>query len=207
MRRPLTPREQRASALLLLCLAVALVYWGLLEPWLVAPRQAIGEQMADLRQAQQRYAALLVQRESLRAQVAAMQPGAAGEDSLLAGDDLSSAAAALLQRGAEVVARHAGEGAGCDLLNRTPLTDAPGAGPYLQVQASFNLTCAIEPVEAILYDLENGKPALFVSQLRVERPAQATDEGPAGRLEVQLTISGFAHPLATSQDGREEEAP
>lgn len=203
MRRPLTPPEQRIGAVLLLGAALALLYWGVAEPWLVAPYRAISEQMADLRQAQRRYAALLGQREALQAQVAAMQPGDASEDGLLPGDDASGASAALLQRGAEVIAQHQSDGAGCELLNRTPLTDTPGAGPYPQVQASFNLTCAIEPVEAIVYDLETGTPALFVSQLRIERPAQAA-QGPAGRLEVQLTVSGFARPQASPSTGAGE---
>lgn len=203
MRRPLTPREQRVSAVLLLGVALALFYWGVVEPWLVAPYRAVSEQMADVRQAQTRYAALLGQREVLQAQVAAMQPGDVSENGLLPGDDASGASAALLQRGAEVIAQHQGDGAGCELLNRTPLTDMPGAGPYPQVQASFNLRCAIEPVEAIVYDLETGTPALFVSQLRIERPAQAAD-GPGGRLEVQLTVSGFAHTQASPNADHEE---
>lgn len=203
MRRPLTLLEQRVSAVLLLGVAMALIYWGMVEPWLVAPHQAISEQMADVRQAQRRYVALLGQREALQAQVAAMQPGDVSENGLLPGDDASGASAALLQRGAEVIAQHQGDGAGCELLNRTPLTDTPGAGPYPQVQASFNLTCAIEPIEAIVYDLETGTPALFVSQLRIERPAQAAD-GPGARLEVQLTVSGFAHTQASPNAGREE---
>lgn len=200
----LSPLGQRACALLLLGLAMALVYWGALEPWLVTPHRAISEQMADLRQAQRRYVALLGEREALQAQVAAANTRQPGEDSLLAGDDASSAAATLLQRGAQAVARHQDQGPGCELLNRAPLTEDPGTAPYARVQASFSLNCGIQPLEAILFELESGQPVLFVSQLRIER--RVSETGPGERLAVQLTLEGYqrqppAAPVAPEEDG------
>lgn len=200
MRRPLMPLEQRLSALLLLALALAVLYWGLLEPWLVAPQRAVSEQMEELRQAQRRYAGLLGQRELWAEQVATAEGGDQGAAGLWQGADRNGAAAALMQYGADLINRHQRDGAGCELLNRTPLADEPGTEPYPQVQATFNLSCAIEPVEAILFDLESAQPAVFVRQLRIERNAQL-DSPAKGRLEVQLTVAGYLmQPPATVPD-------
>lgn len=200
MRRPLSALEQRACAVLLLGFALALLYWGIIQPWWVAPQQAISAQMADLRQAQRRYAGLLAQSEQLHQQAASGSDQEQASAGLLPGEDRSAAAAALMQYGAEVVLRHQRDGAGCELLNRTPLVDDPGAEPFAQVQATFNLNCAIEPVEAIVFDLETAQPVLFVTQLRIER-GDAQANNPPGRLEVQLTVAGYLQqPIVPATD-------
>ncbi|MGY4495278.1 type II secretion system protein GspM [Pseudomonas sp. TE3610] len=193
MRRPLTPRENRIAALAVLAACVCLMYWGALYPWLIAPQLAVRQQMDELRDTQRRYVALLARREPLQAQLAAAQADPAGVDALLPGDDPSAIAAGLMQYTADLVGRHASDGAGCEVLNRTPSAAEPGDERYAQVKVTLNLSCSIEPLEAILYDIETARPYLFVTQLRVEHHADSPIGAGAGRLQVQLLVTGYRH--------------
>lgn len=193
MRRPLTPRESKTAALAILAALLSLVYWGILQPWLIAPQQALNQQMDALRDSQRRYAALLARRESLQAQWAAAQADPASEDALLPGDDPSTGAAGLMQHAADIVGRHASDGAGCEVLNRTPSVAEPGDEAYAQVKVTLNLSCAIEPLEAVLYDIETGRPYLFVNQLRIEHHVDTSATARPGRLQVQLLVTGYLH--------------
>ncbi|TWI56677.1 general secretion pathway protein M [Pseudomonas duriflava] len=203
MRRTLTPRESRIAALLVLALTLCLVYWAGVHIWFIAPHQAIDEQMETLRQTQLRYQALLAQREPLQEQLEAAQNSQAGNESLLPGDDPSVVAAGLMQHTAEIIEKHRSDGAGCELLNRTPIAGNPGDEPYAQVKVSVNLSCAIQPLEAILYDLETNRPFLFIEELRVERHEDAPSSGGAGRLEVQMLVTGYmqrrTNPVSTEE--------
>jgi general secretion pathway protein M len=187
----MTPRENRIAVLIVTALAIYVLYWICLEWWFIAPQQAMSDEMEQLRQTQRRYAALQAQREPLQQQLETAQERNAGNDSLLSGDDPSAVAANLMQHAAELIESHKMTGAGCELLNRTPIAGNPGDEPYAQVKVSFNLSCAIEPLEAILYDLENDRPFLFVEELRVERHEDAPAKGGAGRLEVQMLVTGY----------------
>ncbi|MFK4134193.1 MULTISPECIES: type II secretion system protein GspM [Pseudomonas] len=200
MRRSLTPRESRIAALAVLAFALYVLYWICLEWWFVAPQQAMNDEMEQLRQTQRRYAALQAQRDPLQRQLETAQERNAGSDSLLPGDDPSAVAANLMQHTAELIESHKLDGAGCELLNRTPIAGNPGDEPYAQVKVSFNLSCAIEPLEAILYDIENERPFLFVEELRVERHEDAPPKGGAGRLEVQMLVTGYMQRKAGMDD-------
>lgn len=69
MRRPLTSRERRGAALIILALVLCLAYWLLIDSWFAGPLRDIGEQTEQLREQQQRYAGLLQQGDSLREQL------------------------------------------------------------------------------------------------------------------------------------------
>lgn len=57
MRRPLTPRERRGAALIVLALVLGSGYWLLIDSWFAGPLRSMGEQAEQLREQQQRYAA------------------------------------------------------------------------------------------------------------------------------------------------------
>ena len=69
MRRPLTPRERRGTALLILAVVLGAAYWLLIDSWFAGPLRAMGEQAEQLREQQQRYAGVLRQGDALREQL------------------------------------------------------------------------------------------------------------------------------------------
>ena len=192
MRRPLTERERRGAALIILALVLAVVYWLLIDSWFAGPLRDINVQAQVLREQQQRYAGVLQHREALQQQLQKARNDPSSNSSLLPGDDPSTAAADLMQRMADSVSRHTTSGAGCALTQRMPMTpEQDSAEPYRQVKVSLTMSCAVEPLIAFLHDVEYQRPFLFVDQLSVRRNANAPTQGGAGKLEVHLLVRGY----------------
>ncbi|WPO00200.1 type II secretion system protein GspM [Pseudomonas sp. MUP55] len=192
MARPLTDRERRGVALILLALLLGAAYWLLIDSWFAAPLRDLDARADALRTQQQRYAAVLRQADTLQAQLQQARHDPASSTSLLPGDDPSAVAADLMQRMADLISRHAGSGAGCALSQRMPITpEQDAAEPYRQVKVSLTLSCAIEPLEAILQTLEYQRPFLFVDELSVRRGPNAPAKGAAGQLTVHLLVRGY----------------
>ena len=195
MRRPLTPRVRRGAALIALALVLGAGYWLLIDSWFAGPLRAIGEQAEQLREQQQRYAGVLRQGDSLRQQLEQARQDPASSTSLLPGDDPSAVAADLMQRIADLINSRASLGGGCSLTQRMPITpEQDDAEPYRQVKVSLTLDCAIEPLEALLHELEYQPPFLFVDELRIRRSQQAPANGGAGKLVVHLLVRGYLQP-------------
>lgn len=192
MRRPLTERERRGAALIILTWVLAAAYWLLIDSWFAGPLRDINAQAQGLREQQQRYAGVLQHREALQRQLQKARNDPSSNSSLLPGDDSSTVAADLMQRMADSVSRHASSGAGCVLTQRMPMTpEQDSAEPYRQVNVSLTLSCAVEPLIAFLHDVEYQRPFLFVDQLSVRRNANAPAHGGAGKLEVHLLVRGY----------------
>ncbi|RMT38873.1 proteinral secretion pathway protein M [Pseudomonas syringae pv. solidagae] len=134
MRRPLTSRERRGAALMILALVLCLAYWLLIDSWFAGPLRDINEQTDQLREQQQRYAGLLQQGDSLREQLEQARRDPASSTSLLPGEDPSAVAADLMQRIADLISSQASTGGGCELTQRTH-ADHPGAGQCRAIPA------------------------------------------------------------------------
>lgn len=198
MRRPLTTRERRGAALLILALVFALGYWLLIDSWFAGPLRNINEQADQLREQQQRYASLLLQGDALKEQLDQARNDPASSTSLLPGDDPSAVAADLMQRIADLVSRQANTGAGCALTQRMPITpEQDSAEPYRQVKVSLTLECAIEPLTAVLHELEYQRPFLFVDEMSLRRDANAPLKGGAGKLVAHLLVRGYLQPAGS----------
>lgn len=200
MRRPLTPRERRGGALLILAVVLGAAYWLLIDSWFAGPLRAMGEQAEQLREQQQRYASVLRQGDALREQLERARQDPASSASLLPGDDPDVVAADLMQRLADLINSHANLGGGCTLTQRKPITaEQDDSEPYRQVKVSLTLNCAIEPLTTILHALEYQPPFLFVDELRIRRSKQAPSTGGAGKLAVQLLVRGYLQPARVVQ--------
>ena len=65
---------------------------------------------------------------------------------------------------------------------------------YKRVTVQARLKCDLEPLASILYDLENGKPYLFVDQVMIYKQQAYTP--PGGKvapvpLDVRFNVSGY----------------
>ncbi|MCP1484632.1 general secretion pathway protein M [Pseudomonas fluorescens] len=200
MRRPLTPRERRGCALIVFTLVLCAIYWLLIDSWFTGPLREIDEQADQLRAQQQRYAVLLQQGDSLRKELQLAQKDPASSTSLLPGEDPSAVAADLMQRVADLIASHADTTAGCTLTQRMPITpEQEGSEPYRQVKVSLTLECGIEPLIAILHELEYNRPFLFVDDMSLRRDANAPLKGGAGKLVAHLLVRGYLQPAPIVQ--------
>jgi general secretion pathway protein M len=205
MRRPLNSRERRGAALLVLALVLFAAYWLLIDSWFAGPLREMNEQADQLREQQQRYSGLLRQGDSLKKQLEQARNDPASSTSLLPGDDPSAVAADLMQRIADLISRQASTGGGCALTQRMPITpEQDSAEPYRQVKVSLTLECAIEPLTAILHELEYQRPFLFVDEMSVRRDANAPAKGGAGKLVAHLLVRGYLQPAALEEAAEEE---
>lgn len=200
MSRPLTSRERRGAALIVLALVLCAGYWLLIDSWFAGPLRDINAQADQLREQQQRYAGLLSQGDILKKQLEQAKNDPASSTSLLPGDDPSAVAADLMQRVADLISSHASTGGGCSLTQRMPITpEQDGAEPYRQVKVSLTLECAIEPLTAILHELEYQRPFLFVDEMSIRRGADAPLKGGAGKLVAHLLVRSYLQPAADAE--------
>lgn len=148
--------------------------------------------MTAAREQHQRFKRLLAQRDRLQQTMQATPTVEALEGMLLEGDDPSAVAADLMQSVAQKVATNASRGAGCELTQRMPIVaQEQAAEPFRVVRLSLDLNCAIEPLAAILHQLETSQPWLFVDELNIRRASNAPVDAGAGRLSVHMLVSGF----------------
>ena len=189
------PRDRRLAALGLLLLALVVAYFLLLHWWFVAPLRAIDAQMADLRDTQARYAAAIAQKPELEKRVAALGAGQAASSAFLPEDDPNAATAGLMQRVVDVAAAHPING-GCDVTQKMPLPEPPAdaSEPFRKAAVSISLRCDIQPLSAVLNDLEQGTPYLFVGDLSIFRNPVISQQNAQAPLEVQFTLTGYVRP-------------
>jgi general secretion pathway protein M len=189
------PRDSRLVAIGLLLLALVVVYFALLHWWFVAPLRDIGAQMADLRDTQGRYAAAIAQKPELEKRLAALGAGQAASSAFLPEDDPNAAAAGLMQRVVDVASAHP-ENGGCEVTQKMPLPEPPAddGEPYRKAAVSISLRCDIQPLSAVLHDLEQGTPYLFVGDLSIFRNPVISRQNAQAPLEVQFTLTGYVRP-------------
>ena len=191
----LKPRDSRLAAIGLLLVVLVIAYFALLHWWFVAPLRAIDAQMADLRDTQGRYAAAIAQKPELEKRIATLGAGQAASSAFLPEDDPNAASAGLMQRVVDVAAAHPRNG-GCEVTQKMPLPEPPAdsSEPYRKAAVSISLRCDIEPLSAVLHDLEQGTPYLFVGDLSIFRNPVITQQNAQAPLEVQFTLTGYVRP-------------
>lgn len=191
----LKPRDSRLAAIGLLLVVLVIAYFALLHWWFVAPLRAIDAQMADLRDTQGRYAAAIAQKPELEKRIATLGAGQAASSAFLPEDDPNAASAGLMQRVVDVAAAHPRNG-GCEVTQKMPLPEPPpdSSEPYRKAAVSISLRCDIEPLSAVLHDLEQGTPYLFVGDLSIFRNPVITQQNAQAPLEVQFTLTGYVRP-------------
>ncbi len=188
--KPLTPARSRLAAIVLALVALAIAYFLFLHWWFVAPLMSVDSQMHDLQAIHAKYAAAIAEQPLLEQRVARLEHGGATVGAFLPASDPSTAAANLIQRATDVVAAHANEGSGCSMPSKMPVEQDSANDAFRRVSVSITLDCGMQPLVAVLHDFDRGLPYLFVDNLAMAR-------SPSGRLQAQLTLSGYLRPAAS----------
>lgn len=191
----LTAAQQRLAMAVLILLALLLAAATALYQGVWAPVQDMHEQMDSLRQRQQRYQQILAGKEQLQAAVEAAAANSQLNDTLLPGDDPGSVQADLMSRLSLSVNQVSTLGPGCRLLETLPVSQPQKQdSPYVQVMINVTLECAMEPLTAVLHELEHSHPLLFIEQLSLYRRPDTPFDGGSGLLTVRMTVSGYMRP-------------
>lgn len=186
------PSDGRPLAVGLLLVLLALVYFVFVHWWFVAPQIDISGQMRDLREQQQRFAAIVAQKDDIQKRLDAVRRYEQNNQAFLPEADPAAASANLIQRVTDIIKKHDPDGSRCSAQQSTPLQRMNAKEPYLKVSVRIRLTCDMEPLAAVLYDLEQGKPFLFVDELMLYQQASFyRRQRPSSKLDAQFTVSGY----------------
>jgi general secretion pathway protein M len=191
--RELQPKDGRLLAVILLVIVLLLVYMLGVHSWFVAPHAAYFSEMRDLREQQQTFASIAAERPVIEQGLAQVRSYEQGNQAFLSETDSTAASAALIQRLKAAMSDHAKDESRCQNVS----TQSYNGGEdelYKRVTVQARLKCDLEPLAAILYDLENGKPYLFVDQVMIYKQQTYTPPGAktvAVPLDVRFNVSGY----------------
>jgi general secretion pathway protein M len=197
----LRPAESRIAALLLTLLVVVLGYFLLVHWWFVAPQLEMAGQVGQLRADEQRYAAVIAQKKGLQQRLARLQQGQASNSALLPESDPSTASANLMQHVVDVANAHTSLGP-CSVTQKMPVQPQGKKGPYRKVTVNINLSCGMHALAAVLYDLEQGTPYLFVDNFSAYRSPVRGADGSLPPLQVQFSLSGYLRQAADNSGSK-----
>ena len=185
----------RMLAVVLALIVALLVYLLGVHWWFVAPHLDIMSQMRDLREQQLRFRETSAQRPQIEKRLADVRSFEQSNQAFLAQADASAASADLIQRLKQAVSQHASDPNRCQVLTNQTLS---GGKPelYERVTIQVRMRCDLEPFSSIVYELENGKPYLFVEQLMIYKqnygyvpPNQRQPQQSA--LDVRFNLTGY----------------
>ncbi|MDR2013806.1 MAG: type II secretion system protein M [Rhodanobacter sp.] len=203
----LKPKDGRLLAVVLLLIVLILVYLGGVHWWFVMPQMQFSSDMQDLRDQQLRLRMATTEKPDIEKHLAEVKAYEQGNVAFLPESDANSASAALIQRFKQAVADHVKDEKRCQQTgtqNYTGIDDEP----FKRVAVQVRMKCDLEPFSAILYDLENGKPYLFVDQVTITKqafnppPPRPVMPGsavtpppppPPPPLDIQFNLSGYLH--------------
>lgn len=173
--RPMSLRERRLVALLILVAMIALVWLVFLFP-LIDGFRARQDERADLLSQHQRNMQVAARLPVLRAEAVRQRAGAARF--ALPGRDAKAAAAMLRERVRRLAQRH-------QIVMQSVQEIEAGAG---EVRVRADGTFQTEQLTAFLKDLQNQDPAMLVSSLTVVADA-AFETGQAAPLGIRFEVS------------------
>ncbi|HET9032426.1 MAG TPA: type II secretion system protein GspM [Dokdonella sp.] len=202
-RLELRPKDGRLLAVVLLLIVVFGIYLFGVHWWFVSPHIDYFNQMSDLREQQQRYARVIAERPAIEKRLAEVSSYEQGNQAFLAEADANAASANLISRLRQSQTDQS-DPKRCSIINSSPSNQGQEE-LYMKVVVQARLRCDLESLAAILYDLENGKPYLFVDDLMIYK--QQTYVPPGGKrraspLDVRFNLSGYLR-----QPGKPAETP
>jgi general secretion pathway protein M len=187
------PKDGRFLAVVILLILLLVIYLVAIHWWFVAPQMQFSTDMADLRDQQLHFRQAAAQKPEIEKRLNAIRQHEQSNQAFLSEADASSASAALIQRLNQSITDHAKDEKRCQSISQQNYNAAEDE-LYKRVTVQARMRCDLEPLAAILYDLENGKPYLFVDQIMIYK--QQTYQPPGAKattspLDVRFNLSGY----------------
>ena len=187
-------RNRRFLAIVLLLIVVLTVYMAGVHWWFVAPHLEIAAQMDELREQQQRFREIAAQRGEIEKKLVEVRAFEQGSQSFLTDADANSAFSDLTQRLKQAISARGKDENRCSIVSNSNYKGG-SEETYERVTIQVRMRCDLEPFAAILYDLENGNPYLFVDQIMISRqmPGYVAPgaKAPSMALDIRFNLSGY----------------
>lgn len=188
-----TGNRARLLAVALLVIVLLLVYRVALQP-LLSGYWAVGADIEQLENDIARYQRLLAQRPALERNIAQFEEQYPIAPFLLEGNNSALAAANLQRRLQEIAAEH-----GARVISVQVQTSVE-EGPLEKVALQARLQADSLGFRDTLYDLETGRPYLFIENLSINvRPTARRRE--EDQMEIRMTLAGYRVPDGTRVTG------
>jgi len=187
------PKDGRFLAVVILLIVLLLVYLIGVHWWFVAPHLQFRADMQDLRNQQLHFRQAAAQKPEIEKRLGVIRQHEQSNQAFLTDADASAASAWLIQRLNQSITDHAKDEKHCQSISQQNY-NAGEDELYKRVTVQARLRCDLEPLAAILYDLENGKPYLFVDQIMIYK--QQTYQPPGSKvttspLDVRFNLTGY----------------
>ena len=187
------PRDGRFLAVTLLAIVLMLVYLIGVHWWFVAPQLQFAHDMQDLREQQLRFRQTTAEKPEIEKRLAQVKAYEQGNQAFLSEADANAASAALIQRLKQSMSDHVKDEKRCQNQSTQGYAGTEEE-LYKRVTVQVRMRCDLEPLAAILYDLENGKPYLFVDQVMIYKQQTYTPPGAKVApvpLDIRFNLSGY----------------
>jgi general secretion pathway protein M len=198
------PKDGRFLAVVILLIVLLVIYLVGIHWWFVAPELQFRADMADLRDQQLHFRQAAAQRPEIEKRLAAIHEKEQSNQAFLTDTDQNAASAWLIQRLNQAITDHAKDEKRCSSNGQQQYTGGEEE-LYKHVTVQARLRCDLEPLAAILYDLENAKPYLFVDQIMIYKQQSYAPPGSkvvATPLDVRFNLTGYLR-----QPGKSQPAP
>lgn len=185
-------RNSKATALMLLVIAILLVYL-LFFHWFVLRHVEYAEEIDELSSQLNRFQTVASQRESLQAQLSLIRSSQNDEGLFLEYPSFDEAAAALSGNIGDMVRTQADDS--CQIVSRQPVRPRVQER-FEKVTVNVRMRCDAEDFLQILFGMETGMPLMLVDDLNIIRPrASGRTRGQQvqaqGDLDIRFNVSGY----------------
>ena len=185
-------RNSKATALMLLAIALLLVYL-LVFHWFVLRHIDYAEEIGDLRSQLVRFQSVASQRESLQTQLGQIRNSQNDEGLFFVYPSFDEAAAALSGNIGDMVRTQADDS--CQIVSRQPVRPRVQER-FEKVTVNVRMRCDAEDFLKVLYGMETGMPLMLVDDLNVIRPRTSRRTRnqkvqAQGALDIRFNVSGY----------------
>lgn len=190
--------RDRWLALGLLLAALALAYLVLVHPWWTSPMLQAQERIEGLQERELRMRMQLQQQPQIQQRLAQTQAQNSRQPGFLPEASAELATAGLSQQLERVVLEASPGNRSCQISNRSPLT-AASQDRFRKIVVQVRLRCGMPELATVLYQLENGKPLMFVDNLNILAQSNYFVADPSraqqGGLDVSFDLYGYLRPV------------
>jgi general secretion pathway protein M len=182
-------RNSKATALMLLVIAILLVYL-LLFHWFVLRHREYAEEIGDLQLQLNRFQTVASQRETLQQQLGKIRGAKSDDELFLVQSTFDEAAAAMNSSIGNMVRTQASEL--CQIVSRQPVRPRVQER-FQKVTVNVRMRCDADDFMQVLHQMEAGTPLMLVDDLNIIRPrARRTRGAPEqGALDIRFNVSGY----------------
>lgn len=182
-------RNSKATALMLLVIAVLLVYL-LFFHWFVLRHKEYAEEIGDLREQLGRYQMVAGQREALQQRLAEIRSTESDAALFFGQPTFDEAAAAMNSSIGDLVRSQADDS--CVIVSRQPVPSRVQER-FEKVTVNVRMRCDAEDFLKVLHGMETGVPLMLVDDINIIRPRarRVRTATPQGALDIRFNVSGY----------------